>query len=184
MSRVIDWEDRGTCVLFGDGAGAAIVEKGDGERGVLASNWGADGNLAPILYQPAGGTAMPATAATVAEKKHTVHMEGRQVFRHAVGCMANATRQAIKDAGIAPTDVDLLIPHQANTRIINATGERTGVPLERVYICVQRYGNISAATIPIALHDAIGEGRLERDQLVAFTAFGTGLTWAASVLRY
>jgi 3-oxoacyl-[acyl-carrier-protein] synthase-3 len=184
MSRVIDWEDRSTCVLFGDGAGAVVIEKGDGERGVLASNWGADGNLAPILYQPAGGTQMPATAATVAEKKHTVHMEGRQVFRHAVGCMAKATREAIAEAGIDPTEVDLLIPHQANTRIISATGERTGVPTDRVYVCVERYGNISAATIPIALHDAIGEGRLERDQIVAFTAFGTGLTWAASVLRY
>jgi 3-oxoacyl-[acyl-carrier-protein] synthase-3 len=184
MSRVLDWEDRSTCVLFGDGAGAAIVTRGDGERGVLASNWGADGTLAPILYQPAGGTQMPASEKTVAEKKHTVHMEGRQVFRHAVGNMAKATRQAIEEAGIEPTDIDLLIPHQANVRIINATGERTGVPLDRVYVCVQRYGNISAATIPIALHDAIQEGRLERGQLVAFTAFGTGLTWAASVLRY
>lgn len=184
MSRVLDWDDRSTCVLFGDGAGAAVLEKGDGSSGVLSSNWGADGTLAPILYQPAGGTQMPASEVTVAEKKHTVHMEGRMVFRHAVGCMAKATTEALSSAGIEPTDIDLFIPHQANQRIITATGERVGIPADRTYVTVDRYGNISAATIPIALHEAIGEGRIERGQLAAFTAFGTGLTWAASVLRY
>lgn len=184
MSRVLDWTDRGTCVLFGDGAGAAIIERGDGEAGLLASNWGADGTLAPILYQPAGGTQMPATAETVAEKKHSVHMEGRMVFRHAVSCMARATNEAIESAEVSPDDIKLLIPHQANQRIISATGDRVGIPAERTYVCVQRYGNISAATIPIALCDAKAEGRFERGDLLAFTAFGTGLTWAASVLRY
>ncbi len=184
MSRVLDWEDRSTCVLFGDGAGAAIIESGDGSQGLLASNWGADGTLAPILYQPAGGTQMPASEESVADKKHVVHMEGRTVFRHAVACMVRSTQEAMAAAGVEPDDIKLLIPHQANARIISATGERVGIPAERTYVCVQRYGNISAATIPIALHDALGEGRIERGDLLAFTAFGTGLTWAASVLRY
>jgi 3-oxoacyl-[acyl-carrier-protein] synthase-3 len=184
MSKVLDWTDRTTCVLFGDGAGAAIVERGDGDAGVLASNWGADGTLAPILYQPAGGTRKPASAETVANGEHTVHMEGRVVFRHAVGSMVKAATDAMAEAEVGADDVTLLIPHQANMRIIEATRSRTKIPVERVYLTVGRYGNMSAATVPVALAEARAEGRINAGDIVVLTAFGTGFTWGASVLRF
>lgn len=184
MSKVIDWTDRTTCVLFGDGAGATILEAAEGDAGVLASNWGANGTLAPILYQPAGGTRKPASAETVANREHTVHMEGRAVFRHAVGSMVKAAKNAMTDAEVTPEDVALLIPHQANIRIIEATRQRSKVPPERTYLTVARYGNMSAATIPVAIHEARGEGRINDGDIVVLTAFGTGLTWGASVLRF
>jgi 3-oxoacyl-[acyl-carrier-protein] synthase-3 len=184
MSKVVNWKDRGTCVLFGDGAGAAIVTAGTGGSGILASNWGADGHLAPILYQPAGGTQMPASAETVAKNAHTVHMEGNTVFRHAVVAMSSAAVQAMKDADIGPDDVSLLIPHQANLRIMEAARERTGVPKEKMFSVLHKYGNMSAATIPVALHEAREEGRVHDGDIVVSTAFGTGFTWAACVIRW
>jgi 3-oxoacyl-[acyl-carrier-protein] synthase-3 len=184
MSKVINWKDRRTCVLFGDGAGAAIVTLGDGRSGVLASNWGADGNLAPILYQPAGGTQRPATHQTVDEALHTVHMEGNTVFKHAVVAMSTAAVEAMKAAGVGPDDVELLVPHQANMRIMEAARERTGVSRDKLFSVLHKYGNMSAATIPVALHDAIQQGRLTDGDIVVMTAFGTGLTWGASVIRW
>ena len=184
MSKVVNWKDRGTCVLFGDGAGAAIVTAGTDGSGILASNWGADGHLAPILYQPAGGTQMPASADTVAAHAHTVHMEGNTVFRHAVVAMSSAALQAMKDAEIGPEDVSLLIPHQANLRIMEAARERTGVPREKMFSVLHKYGNMSAATIPVALHEAREEGRIHDGDIVVSTAFGTGFTWAACVIRW
>lgn len=184
MSKVIDWTDRRTCVLFGDGAGAAIVEPGREGSGVLASNWGADGHLAPILYQPAGGTQRPATHQTVEEQAHTVHMEGATVFKHAVRHMSGAAVSALKEAGLTGDDVTLLVPHQANMRIMEAARSRCGVPKERMYSVLHNYGNMSAATIPVALHDARKEGRVNDGDIVVLTAFGTGFTWAASVLRW
>ena len=184
MSKVVNWKDRGTCVLFGDGAGAAIVTAGVGRSGILASNWGADGHLAPILYQPAGGTQMPASAETVGKNAHTVHMEGNTVFRHAVVAMSSAAVQAMKDADIEADDVSLLIPHQANLRIMEAARERTGVPREKMYSVLHKYGNMSAATIPVALHEAREEGRVHDGDILVSTAFGTGFTWAACVLRW
>ena len=184
MSKVINWKDRRTCVLFGDGAGAAIVEKGQGDSGVLASNWGADGNLAPILYQPGGGTQMPATHESVDAAAHTVHMEGNTVFKHAVVAMSGAAVRAMEAAQIGPDDVTLLIPHQANMRIMEAARERTGVPKEKLYSVLHKYGNMSAATIPVAIHDAREEGRIRDGDIIVMTAFGTGFTWGASVLRW
>jgi 3-oxoacyl-[acyl-carrier-protein] synthase-3 len=184
MSKVVNWQDRGTCVLFGDGAGAAIVTPGDGRSGVLASNWGADGNLAPILYQPAGGTQKPATHATVDAHAHTVHMEGNTVFKHAVVAMSNAAVQAMKDAELSPEDVTLLIPHQANMRIMEVARERIGVPKEKLYSVLHKYGNMSAATIPVAIHEARRDGLLPDGAVLLMTAFGTGFTWGASVLRW
>lgn len=184
MSKVINWNDRRTCVLFGDGAGAAIVAASDGHSGVLASNWGADGNLAPILYQPAGGTQMPATHATVEANAHTVHMEGNTVFKHAVLAMSSAAVKAMKDAEITADDVKLLVPHQANIRIMEAARERTGVSKDKLYSVLHKYGNMSAATIPVALHEARQEGRIEDGDIIVMTAFGTGFTWGASVLRW
>ena len=184
MSRVINWQDRSTCVLFGDGAGAAILGPGDGRSGILGSAWGADGNLARVLYQPAGGSRAPASQETVAALAHTVHMEGNTVFKHAVTAMSEAATQAMARAKITPDQVDLLIPHQANTRIMEAARARTGVPAERLFSIVERYGNMSAATIPVALDEAREQGRIKDGDIVVMTAFGTGFTWAASVLRW
>ena len=184
MSKVVNWNDRGTCVLFGDGAGAAIVTAGDGRSGLLASNWGADGSLAPILYQPAGGTRMPATHESVDANLHTVHMEGNTVFKHAVVAMSTAAVKAMKDAEVGPDDVSLMIPHQANMRIMEAARERCGIPREKMYSVLHKYGNMSAATIPVALHEARNEGRVKDGDLIVSTAFGTGFTWAACVLRW
>lgn len=184
MSKVINWNDRRTCVLFGDGAGAAIVTASDDGSGVLASNWGADGNLAPILYQPAGGTQMPATHETVDANAHTVHMEGNTVFKHAVLAMSSAAVKAMKDAEVTAEDVKLLVPHQANIRIMEAARERTGVSKDKLYSVLHKYGNMSAATIPVALHEARQEGRIEDGDIIVMTAFGTGFTWGASVLRW
>ena len=185
MSKVVDWTDRRTCVLFGDGAAAAILGETDREdAGVITSNWGADGTLAEILYQPAGGTQRPATAETVAARQHVVHMEGSSVFRQAVRAMTQSSMQALEGAGMTGEEIDLMIPHQANIRIIEATRARAGVPEERAFSNVHRYGNVSAATIPIALHEARAAGRVARGDRLLLTSFGTGLTWASSVLRW
>ncbi len=184
MSKVVDWTDRSTCVLFGDGAAAAILAPSQEQRGLLASNWGADGTLAPILYMPAGGTRKPASEHTVAQREHSVRMEGNLVFRHAVRAMTGSTAQALADAGMTADDVDLLIPHQANIRIIEATRERVGVPKEKMMLTVSRYGNVSAATVPIALCEARAEGRVKPGTVLALTSFGTGLTWASMIWRW
>ncbi len=184
MSKVLNWKDRRTCVLFGDGAGAAVIGEGDGQSGVLASNWGADGNLAPILYQPAGGTQMPATHETIDAHAHTVHMEGNTVFKHAVVAMSSAAVKAMKEAEITADDVKLLIPHQANFRIMEAARERCGIPKEKLYSVLHKYGNMSAATIPVALHEAYEEGLVGDGDIIVTTAFGTGFTWGAAVLRW
>lgn len=184
FSKILDFRDRRTCVLFGDGAGAAIVTSGDGESGLLASNWGADGTLAEILKVPAGGTRLPASQATIDEHQHYVVMEGSKVFKHAVRSMSSALVQAIADAGIEHEDVDLLIPHQANLRIMEACRERTRIPRDKVYSVLHKYGNVSAASIPVAIDEAVRNGKLVDGQLLAMTAFGTGLTWGASVLRW
>jgi 3-oxoacyl-[acyl-carrier-protein] synthase-3 len=185
FSKILDWDDRRTCVLFGDGAGAAIVtaaEDGD-PAGILAANWGCDGTLAEILQVPAGGTRRPATHATVDELAHTVYMEGSKVFKHAVRSMSQAMLDAVAEASLSPADVDMFIPHQANLRIMEATRERAKIPADRVFSVLHKYGNISAASIPVALAEAREEGALRDGQILALTAFGTGLTWAAAVLR-
>ncbi len=184
MSRVINWKDRRTCVLFGDGAGAAIVTPGVGDSGVLASNWGADGNLAPILYQPAGGSQQPATHESVDALAHTVHMEGNTVFKHAVVAMSSAVGEAVKAAEISGDDIDLFIPHQANMRIMEAARQRAGVAAEKMVNVLPKYGNMSAATIPVALHESNQAGRLKDGDILAMTAFGTGFTWGANIMRW
>lgn len=183
MSKVVDWTDRTTCVLFGDGSGAMIIEACSDDTGLLASNWGADGNLAPILYQPAGGTRMPASEQTVAEGLHTVKMQGSAVFKHAVRSMTEAAIKAVEAAGLSADDIDLLIPHQANLRIMEACRVRLGVPVERMFTIVDRYGNMSAASLPVAIHEARASGRMPAGSNVALAAFGTGLTWAGAILR-
>jgi 3-oxoacyl-[acyl-carrier-protein] synthase-3 len=185
LSRVVNWEDRNTCVLFGDGAGAAVVVPGENEReGLLASSWGADGSLASLLWQPAGGTRHPATPQTVEERKHTVHMAGNEVFKHAVKAMQGACVQVLDQAGVTSDQIDLFVPHQANLRIIKATADRAGVSMDKTYLVLHRYGNVSAASIPMALADAVEEGRLKPGQLVLSASFGAGFTWAASLYRW
>jgi 3-oxoacyl-[acyl-carrier-protein] synthase III len=184
FSKILDWQDRRTCVLFGDGAGAVIVGPGDGRSGILSSNWGSDGTLASILQVPAGGTRMPASHATVDEAAHTVYMEGAKVFKHAVLAMSSSLVQAMDEAGIGPADVDLLIPHQANVRIMEGCRERAGIPREKVYSVLEGYGNLSAASIPVAICEARRAGVLKDGHVLAMTAFGAGLTWGAAVMRY
>ncbi|HET6584774.1 MAG TPA: beta-ketoacyl-ACP synthase III [Nannocystaceae bacterium] len=184
FSKILNWDDRRTSVLFGDGAGAAIVGPGDGKSGLLASNWGSDGTLASILLVPAGGTRMPASHATVDERAHTVVMEGSKVFKHAVTAMSTSLLTALADAGVTPEDLDLFIPHQANIRIMEATRERAKVPPEKVFSVLEKYGNISAASIPVAMCEAREQGLVRDGHVLAMTAFGTGLTWAAGVMRW
>jgi 3-oxoacyl-[acyl-carrier-protein] synthase-3 len=186
FSKILNWQDRRTCVLFGDGAGAAIVTQSEpgSESGILAANWGSDGTLADILKLPAGGTRMPASHSTVDEAAHTVFMEGSKVFKHAVTAMSAGLLDALAEAQIAPEDIDVFIPHQANLRIMEATRERARVPAEKVYSVLDKYGNISAASIPVAMCEARENGVLKDGDILAMTAFGTGLTWAAAVMRW
>jgi len=184
MSKVVNWEDRATCVLFGDGAGATIVSPTDKSYGLLSCVLGADGNLGELLVQPAGGTRLPASEETVKKKLHTVRMQGNEVFKHAVRRMGEAAFQALKIAGVSSKDISLFIPHQANIRIIEATCKRTGIPLEKTYNTIQRYGNMSAASLPVTLAEAKRDGRIKEGDLILFAAFGAGFTWGAAVLRW
>lgn len=184
MSGIVDWGDRKTCVLFGDGAGSAIVRRSTNGRGMISSFLRSDGTLAELLWRPAGGVKVPIDIAVLDEKSHFVKMAGREVFKAAVRSMAEAANQALVRAGLTADDVDLLIPHQANLRIIEATARYAGIPMEKVYVNVDRYGNMSSATIPIALDEAVEEGRLNPGSNVLMVAFGAGFTWASSVVRW
>lgn len=182
LRYVTDFSDRTTCVLFGDGAGAVVLEATDSGAGLLASELGIDGDTAELLCVPRGGTfGDPGTAAP---GDLGVHMEGPDVFRRAVTMMGDASARVLEEAGLSLDDVDILIPHQANVRIIDATARRLKLPSEKVFVNIQSYGNTSAATIPIALTEALEAGRIEPGANIVFAAFGGGLTWAAGVLRW
>lgn len=184
MSGIVDWDDRSTCVLFGDGAGAAIVRRAQNGRGVLSSFMRSDGTLAELLWRPAGGVKVPMDVAVLEEKAHLVKMAGREVFKAAVRSMAEAADQALVRAGLTGEDIDLLIPHQANIRIIEATARYANVPMEKVFVNVDRYGNMSSATVPIALDEAVEQGRVKPGDNVLMVAFGAGFTWASGVIRW
>ena len=185
MSSIVDWEDRSTCVLFGDGGGAAVVRPANGSgRGILSSHLRSDGNLGELLYRPAGGALHPMSQAVLDDKSHLVRMKGREVFKHAVRNMAEACDHALQTAGLTPDDVDILIPHQANMRIIESTAKHAGVPIDRVYINVDRYGNMSSATVPIAIDEAVEKGLIGSGSTVLLVAFGAGFTWGAMALRW
>ena len=191
MSGIVDWGDRATCVLFGDGAGAAVVRRkghapgtSTNGRGVLSNFIRSDGTLAELLWRPAGGVRVPMDIAVLDEKSHLVKMAGREVFKSAVRSMAEAADQALMRAGMTGTDIDLLIPHQANMRIIEATARYAGIPMEKVFVNVDRYGNMSSATIPVALDEAVEQGRLKPGDNALMVAFGAGFTWASSVVRW
>jgi 3-oxoacyl-[acyl-carrier-protein] synthase-3 len=184
MSGIIDWTDRQTCVLFGDGAGAAIVRKAQNGRGVLSTFIRSDGTLAELLWRPSGGVKVPMDIAVLDEKSHLVKMAGREVFKAAVRSMAEAADQALVKAGLTGEDIDLLVPHQANVRIIEATAKYAGIPMEKVYINIERYGNMSSATVPIALDEAAEKGLIRQGSNILMVAFGAGFTWASSVVRW
>ncbi len=169
LSEVVDWSDRSTCVLFGDGAGAVITEGSEGDSDVLASSLYSDGSLWDILYADCDGY---------------IKMKGRELFKVAVRNMEQACREVCDKAGVSPSEIDLLVPHQANVRIINSLAEKLGIQAEKSFVNIQRYGNTSAASIPIAIHEAIQEGKLKRGDLLLLTAMGGGLTWGAVLLRY
>jgi 3-oxoacyl-[acyl-carrier-protein] synthase-3 len=169
LSEIVDWSDRSTCVLFGDGSGSVVLEKSERDSGILSSALYSDGSLWDILYADCDGY---------------IKMKGKELFKVAVRNMEQACRKVLDDAGVKPSQVDLLIPHQANVRIINSLADKLGIPRERSFVNIQKYGNTSAASIPIALHEAISEGRLKRGDLVLLTAMGGGLTWGATLLRY
>lgn len=184
MSSIIDWTDRTTCVLFGDGAGAAIVQKSDGgEAGILSSFMKSDGTLAELLFRPGGGTRFPLDIAVLDERSHFVHMSGPEVFKAAVRSMCEAADAALERAGVTAEQIDLLVPHQANLRIIEATAKYAGIPMDKVFVNVDRYGNMSSASLPVAFDEAREAGRLPSGSLVLMVAFGAGFTWAANVVR-
>ena len=184
LSRIVNWRDRNTCVLFGDGAGAVVLQPGEGGGGILASTLGADGSGGDLLMIPAGGSKLPAGPATFEKGQHYIHMDGREVYRFATRVIARAAREVTEAAGLKLGDVDLLIPHQANIRIIDSAVKDLGVPRDRVYVNLQRYGNTSAASIPIALCEAVEEGRLQPGDHAVLVGFGAGLTWGAVLLRW
>ena len=184
MTGIVDWTDRSTFVLFGDGAGVAVVRRSTNGRGLISSFLRSDGTLAELLWRPAGGLKIPFDIAVVEDKSHYVKMAGGEVFKAAVRSMAEAADQALLRAGLTGDDIDLFIPHQANMRIIEATARYASVPMEKVFVNVDRYGNMSSATIPVALDEAIESGRLKAGDLVLMVAFGAGFTWASAVIRW
>ena len=184
LSRMIDWTDRGTCILFGDGAGAVVLRAEEGERGVLSTHLHADGALWDLIHMPGGGSRMPPSAETLAGRMNFLKMKGNETFRVAVRALEEVAREALSANGVEPSDLALLIPHQANLRILQAVAERLKLPPEKVMINVDRYGNTSAASVPIALDEAVRSGRVRPDDLVLLEAFGAGLTWGAALIRW
>jgi len=184
LSKILDWQDRNTCVLFGDGAGAAVLGQVPAGCGLLGAHLGADGSGGDLLKLPAGGSRLPASSATVTERKHFVHMSGNEVFKFAIKIMGEAALKALDAAGLRSQDVDYLIPHQANLRIIQSAAKRLKIPLDKVMINVNKYGNTSAASIPIALEEAVDQGIIKNGDNVVLVGFGAGLTWAACVIKW
>ena len=184
LSKIIDFTDRSTCVLFGDGAGAAVVQPVEEDYGILATYLGSDGSGGHTLYLPAGGSRMPASEETIRNRQHFICMSGNEVFKFAVRIMGEASSQVLQRAGLSADDVDLFIPHQANTRIIDGAARRLGLDSKRVFVNVDRYGNTSAASIPIALDEAKEAGLINKGDLIVLVGFGAGLTWASAVMRW
>jgi 3-oxoacyl-[acyl-carrier-protein] synthase-3 len=186
LSTITDFQDRSTGILFGDGAGAAVMRRATGNngRGILSIFLKSDGKLAPLLYRPGGGSADPISEKVVCERSHYMKMAGREVFKAAVLTMAEACDEALRRAGVTADEVDLLIPHQANIRIIEATAKHAGMPMSKVMVNVDRFGNTSSASIPLALDQAIAEGRVKSGSVILLVAFGAGFTWGSSVIRW
>jgi len=183
LTAITDWEDRNTCVLFGDGAGAAVLGETDGGSELIASHLGADGRWGKLLYLPAGGSRRPATRATVEGRLHYIRMEGKEVFKQAVVAMSRAAEKVLKDAGISPESLACVIPHQANMRIMTAVAKKLSIPFEKFFVAVDHCGNMSAASIPVALDEAVSSGRIKEGDVVLFVAFGGGFTWGSMIVR-
>ncbi len=183
LSRITDYTDRATCVLFGDGAGAAVLEPAEGDRGVLGTFLKSDGRLHRLLYMPGGGTKHLPSEETIKQKMFYIRMAGREVFKHAVTAMGDAAVHIMEKTGLSGDDVDLLIPHQANKRILDATAKRVHVSKDKLFVNVHKYGNTSAASVPLALDEARRSGRLKDGDVVVMVAFGAGFTWASAAVR-
>ncbi|RQD72597.1 MAG: ketoacyl-ACP synthase III [Tindallia sp. MSAO_Bac2] len=184
MTHITDFEDRNTCVLFGDGAGAVVLSKSLDEEGIIRTELGSDGRHGDILSVPAGGTKLPLTEETVTLRKHYISMNGSEVFKMAVRAMGNSAKKLLEKTGYDIHQIDWLVPHQANKRIIDTLRKKMGFPEEKVFINLQHYGNMSAASIPVALDEAYRSHLIKPDQLVLMVAFGGGLTWGSSLLRW
>lgn len=185
MTSIVDWTDRTTCILFGDGAGSVVLRRStNGSSGILSTYLRSDGELSELLWRPAGGAANPIDAQVLEERSHMIQMSGREVFKSAVRSMADSCDQALQRAGVTADEIDLVVPHQANIRIIEATARYAGIPMDKVYVNIDRYGNMSSATIPVGLDEAVEEGRIEKGSLVLMMTFGAGFTWGSSVVRW
>jgi len=184
MSAITDWTDRNTCVLFGDGAGAVVLGQGSGHSGILSTHLHANGHLSDMIYVPGGGSTEPASEQVLLEKRCFVKMKGNETFKIAVKSMEEAAHEAAKANGVTMADIDMFIPHQANMRILKAVSQRLGLPQEKLMINLDRFGNTSAASIPLALDEAVRSQRIQEGHLVLLAAFGAGLTWASALIRW
>jgi len=184
LSRFTDWEDRTTCVLFGDGAGAVVIQRHTGKRGILSTHLHSDGSLGDLLHVPAGGAQHPASHDTIRKRMHFIKMKGNETFKAAVRALEGVVQEALEHNKVKPEEIDLLVPHQANLRIIQAMAQRLNMPMEKVVLTLPKYGNTSAASIPMALDEAVRDGRVKENHLLLFEAFGGGLTWASALVRW
>lgn len=184
LTKFLDWQDRNTCVLFGDGAGAAVLERTEEGSGILSSYLGADGKGGESLTLPGGGSRMPATYETIDQRQHCIKMDGSDVFKFAVRVMGTAALKALEKSNLKIEEIDFLVPHQANIRIIEAAAKRLKLPMEKVYVNLDQYGNMSAASVPVALDEAVKKGCIKKGDTVVLVAFGGGLTWGSSVIKW
>jgi 3-oxoacyl-[acyl-carrier-protein] synthase-3 len=184
LSKVTDWQDRTTCILFGDGAGAVVIEATKEKRGVYSTHIGSDGSLSDLICLPGGGSRNPCSKETILKRLNYIKMKGNETFKVAVRTLEELVIKTLADNNLDPSQLSLLIPHQANIRIIQATAKRLGMPMEKVFVNIDRYGNTSAASVPIALDEAVQSGRIQDGDYVLLEAFGGGLTWASSLLRW
>ena len=184
LSSIVDWTDRNTCVLFGDGAGAAILQNRENSHGLLSACMGADGGKAGLLCMPGGGSRQPATPDSIANRLHFLRMDGKETFKNAVNAMQTAAKEVLNRCGLSITDIKCIIPHQANRRIIDAVSERLNATPEQVFVNLERYGNTSAASVAIALDEAVSKGNVQRGDLILLVVFGAGLTWGAAIIEW
>jgi len=184
LTSITDYTDRNTCVLFGDGSGAVVLERTEEDRGILSTFIKSDGRHKELLWIPDGGSDRPAQSLNGCKGRFNIIMNGSEVFKHAVRQMADASSRVIKAAGLTSKDVNLLVPHQANIRIMKSTAKRLNIPEERVFVNIEKYGNTSSASVPIALNEAFRTGRIKDNDIILMTAFGGGLTWASALVKW
>ena len=184
LSRYTDWEDRTTCILFGDGAGAVVIQRHAGKRGILSTHLHSDGSFGDLIRVPAGGASHPASHDTIRKRMHFIRMRGNETFKAAVRALEAVVQETLEHNKVKPEDIDYLVPHQANLRIIMAMAQRLNMPMEKVVLTLPKYGNTSAASIPMALDEAVRDGRIKENHLLLFEAFGGGLTWASALIRW